>query len=1775
MPICNFSYKECGPFAQTLFLGCSVANIGQNLAWGSEPSTCTIKLIKDLSSHPSDPAFLPSTTYTDTITSTADTVTNTLFDPTIDGADLSHTLRKNIAQQEKNIEATRLVDDITNISQVSLKDLGKKCWNPHNLAANPIDWVGPDPGFVGDNSFMGRRLFGVAGVPCYFRFDTVMFGGLINKWTYEGGTYSVELMGPGSMLKGVKLIINEYYGSISTLISSTAGALPGGNSLAIPYGDTSINSYTNTIIQGNIPNVINIFGFLQNIGYGSTLISQYGVNASQIYDTLNLLLNNSNGIQTNQFSPYGAIVAKSLIEYTNNNNVGIVNPENASLTYGGKTINLTHLGLMNHKMAVDQVFRPLFRLDLSQVPRPDPNIYMDLTNVIELDQFITFCCDGAGMDWNTEIIPDLSGTDFTGRIVINTYNRNIQPPPKVLKNLVSTFGAADRVISFNAGEEYSDEQVRKIVIGGKQERLFQVMNHTLSRYRNIRVFDIATGNFMPIGNDMTDTTLSTGDSRNTIRWPRPSSTRAYDSSFGLPYRTYGGAATAQTDNDFLSSETLGFSNTTVTKGNYTTTTPPLKDAEIPSFPSPGRACEGYSGYAYPISYDLISPYFGRNTDGSIRKVFYDRKLRQLQVNVSLSDLQPFFPVQGTGGWGGFITFYENEIRAAIAGFDSWLSYVLEPVKFGFSLPSTSLIQKFIADKHGQQIANQIILGGLGILKGQTKMSALPVAGHTGNRISPGNSIPYLEGIFDTLKKLHQFIASNLGEHYGKNFLVRLPNIQRRVGPDGIAYYSYQVCDSGWEEQGNFLDDTMQIGTAAATALATENGKFPPILGFNASAEWDNATYFDLDSMSPWGRTLMSMRSKYAEFSEDKWYFPLVHDLDPDKVVIMPYESTLLNGTLRPGFNTNPPTLNDSYGRSIPDDKKYKMYVTGSILETAPENKVNKNIIFSENAQYCVVSNTSKIHYASHNSLVKTMYEDLYTSVVEGIEQAIEPGMIQSRIRRGNCINPNTFLVILGLLDHVFNTSAFPPSISLGGSEQHLPIAAKCPTPCFAAIPIRDNLSIYGPWISHPGLISNIIFPDLSQAGANAMTNNIVGGVDVDISDSYVPWEYGGMDLMDTAILTKLADNNKYQQVLEAGSLTVAGIMLRDTHIGSTLINNYGPVCNSIQVAIGTDGYQTTYHFRTYSRKLGYFNKNQSDLMQKFGKQALTNRKELVDSIRSQLTRTMQLRDPAADRAGRLPKGMAYSPVNVLVGGSYPMIHSDSSLTDAYTQLKFNPDWHLRPIIPTNLPSDPKNMLRQQTVSQIYDPQELDGVLGGSPRDYESRAIMSLDGLFSPISFYPTKYGTTYSISYYPRSKCPHCKGQGTYTYKEFTQASTLLNPTNTNSSDATTTTIKDSFTEKTKSCDFCVPDDKINKKTSAQPNETTPPFLLASGTDLQIISDRDTSFQYNSCIINNYTLNPMIMSATGSDYSCYMNKQKTDRCGHSIDIVSFGNTLPKLNDGLRASLSPTINKNYNDYDINLIEADASFQTPLQNVRFFGLRGPLMLHSWGYDLEGYPIPNSSGEYQLQANGDIKRDNEGNPVFKNQVQQADGKYSAPYKDNTFFKGWGQLPSTWPVGPIDLRWDSGANVWTIGANYKPVWVAIENDLLDDNPVRGAIIESSYSNSPLPSGLRKLVFVKDTAGMFSAPRGAALYCRYDSQNGFYEPIYNRPLLTSGTINGPNTVSIYKAYVPASLLDLNTEEVLSYNTTYSNPLDLDADTNSVGLFTFLNGQWILMSTKM
>lgn len=94
-----------------------------------------------------------------------------------------------------------------------------------------------------------------------------------------------------------------------------------------------------------------------------------------------------------------------------------------------------------------------------------------------------------------------------------------------------------------------------------------------------------------------------------------------------------------------------------------------------------------------------------------------------------------------------------------------------------------------------------------------------------------------------------------------------------------------------------------------------------------------------------------------------------------------------------------------------------------------------------------------------------------------------------------------------------------------------------------------------------------------------------------------------------------------------------------------------------------------------------------------------------------------------------------------------------------------------------------------------------------------------------------------------------------------------------------------------------------------------------------------------------------------------------------------------------------------------------------DYRFLGLRGPLVLHAWGYDTWGKPIPNEA---------DIEADT------------MDGIFKEENLKDRFLCEWLSKPATWPVGPVDLRFDRDRGVWVAPPqDYKVIVVELIQDL------------------------------------------------------------------------------------------------------------------------------------
>ena len=431
----------------------------------------------------------------------------------------------------------------------------------------------------------------------------------------------------------------------------------------------------------------------------------------------------------------------------------------------------------------------------------------------------------------------------------------------------------------------------------------------------------------------------------------------------------------------------------------------------------------------------------------------------------------------------------------------------------------------------------------------------------------------------------------------------------------------------------------------------------------------------------------------------------------------------------------------------------------------------------------------------------------------------------------------------------------------------------------------------------------------------------------------------------------------------------------------------GPIVTSIQTSVGQQGISCTYTFRTYTRKLGAFNKIETDRIKKInranlyrGKQIAKVRQDVSDMMNKERENLLQERlnqtqFGSADFASKL---YGWSPTTVLIGQASPLIHEPARTPDyiedfSYansptlntlgTRTNTPKDWKI-----TRSSGDPgldsnagnfalsvdksvpllKNIGRITTTVGLFERKEVENQL---QKDYGMQSAMSLDGLLSPISFYPTFKNSTFAYSLHNTGSCPFCKGTKVRKFKisKYNSSGAPVVDKNINVA-----------------CDKCTDaSNRLNAKLSAGSNETIPINLITLNPIVVPHGEfKNANVQNYSGVHPQKKHDDLTSSAPGG-------RVFRDRLRHSIEIVGRG-SVPPNKQGYALEISKNINK-AGTYNLDYYSKDTGLYTQRQkrgdasntilhenNQRFFGLRGPLVLHSWGYDADGYPVPNAADE-----------------------------------------------------------------------------------------------------------------------------------------------------------------------------------------------------------------------
>ena len=80
-------------------------------------------------------------------------------------------------------------------------------------------------------------------------------------------------------------------------------------------------------------------------------------------------------------------------------------------------------------------------------------------------------------------------------------------------------------------------------------------------------------------------------------------------------------------------------------------------------------------------------------------------------------------------------------------------------------------------------------------------------------------------------------------------------------------------------------------------------------------------------------------------------------------------------------------------------------------------------------------------------------------------------------------------------------------------------------------------------------------------------------------------------------------------------------MLNNAGIGQQLISGaYAPIVTSINVTIGTEGINTRYELRTFSRKIGFYNKEASDNIKFFNQKFIQQNQAIMAAQKAAISK---------------------------------------------------------------------------------------------------------------------------------------------------------------------------------------------------------------------------------------------------------------------------------------------------------------------------------------------------------------------------------------------------------------------------------------------------------------------------------------------------------------------------------------------------------------------------
>ena len=575
----------------------------------------------------------------------------------------------------------------------------------------------------------------------------------------------------------------------------------------------------------------------------------------------------------------------------------------------------------------------------------------------------------------------------------------------------------------------------------------------------------------------------------------------------------------------------------------------------------------------------------------------------------------------------------------------------------------------------------------------------------------------------------------------------------------------------------------------------------------------------------------------------------------------------------------------------------------------------------------------------------------------------------------------------------------------------------CLFPEGAVIPFKSNVYHYGPYYYVPPP------PSLSFQYESS-------GVEVVIDTQIAPWNFmpsTAADVFPVNYPYCMMDNYgkeiakasvKGVQQLEKGRINVVGFPCYDlgkyVDSGVTASGVVGPtLLTDMNVEYGSSGFNTTYNFSTYTPRLGKPQKYITDALS----EDMRRRQYINNYLKAEKSKVEQINKRFIK--GRIDNNLYFTlpvppvvtskttPGKLLFSGYYFNKASGVPSTTAY-DAPVPPSGDLKCTASGTVPpsgTPPSGV----TTDRIYGFAEThEGFTSIHVQNtYYQLAGMSLDGSYLPVSLKGAGSGTTpeyntsdgniitFNIGWENAGRLPRFS-------KRCLFDDTFIEWESTNDKDTDV-----------------APGIPIKSKT----RDEIPPFKIKTGDK--------TAY----CLpINQRYLNPYLSEQilaggeagrVGGTLLGWDERKSDSDKGFVIGSIVFGSdfknyqvthTTPEDLADFTAKVPGAVGK-FADKD-----TDEFIRQQYCNFRVPAFRGPMVLQGWGYDTTGKPIPNAADTSAHAIMGEFRQ----------------GALS-----DKFMKNWIQNPKTWPVGPIDLRFDRERGVWTCPSPNKIIVARLTEDL------------------------------------------------------------------------------------------------------------------------------------